>query len=548
MPPLVAVYLATPGKPQSFDTYPTRYLAVSLAERRDFDLDEWPEQLELAKPAYWIYRRAGHLYSAYPPGPALLAAPLWPLFRLAGFHADPAPVFALARTTAALYVAAAAALLHAALSRFGLVRAAGLTTLGFALGSGNLALASQDLWQHGPAELGLALALYGMVGDRPRDGWWCGFGLGLAAAMRPVLLSVAVVAALGWLAGHRGRGERREVLRFAAGFVLLPSVAALCNVAVFGSLIGGYSQELLGSAWRGQVLTALLGHVLSPSRGVLVFWPWVVFAVPGALALWRRAPRFGATLVAASLGFLLLVSLRAEWWAGHGYGPRYPLDVLPLVAFAAAAGIEGFRARAPREAVACVGLLIAFATLAQLPAFLGDEGTRWSGSPNVDRFPARLWDVADGQLAAGWNQWLEIPFSSYEVARLPHLVGDGVEDRRFPGDRFVACAAAGERGVLAFGPGHRFSAGRYVARFHLAVDQPGSAADCAAGSPAAILEITGNRGNPVWARTEEPACAGPVAAVELPFELERARRTELRIETTGAARVCASRIDLVRER
>ncbi|MBK7976872.1 MAG: hypothetical protein IPK07_27645 [Deltaproteobacteria bacterium] len=543
--PLLAAFVATPSRPQSFDTYGTRYLAVSLAERGDFDLDEWPEQLEIVKPAYWVHRHEGHLYNAYPPGASLFAAPLWPLFRLAGFHAKAAPVYALAKTAAAFAVALAAAVLQAALRRHGLARAAAPVAFGFALASGNLALASQDLWQHGPAELGLAIAVWALAERGPRDAAWLGFGLGFAALMRPMLLSVAGVTALVWLARHR---DRRSLVLLAAGLAAPLLVGAACNLAVFGTLVGGYSRELRGSIWQGNPLVALAGNAVSPSRGVLVFSPWLAALVPGVVLAVRRAPGLAATLLAPVAVFFVIVGMRVEWWAGHGYGPRYPLDVLPYLAFLTALAVDAALGAAPRAALALLAPLLTWGVLAQLPAFLGEEGRRWSGSPNVDQYPARLWSWSDGQLWSGWNEWLGIARDRYVVGRMHRVVGEVAPDARFGDEPFVACAPPGEsgRGYLAFGPGHRFGAGAWQASFRLAVDRAPQAGECAGAEPAAVVDVVSQGGVPVWARRAVPACAVGPETVKLAFVLEHAQPLELRVETSGSARVCASRIDVAR--
>ncbi len=543
--PLVAAFMATPSRPQSFDTYGTRYLAVSLAERGDFDLDEWPEQLEIVKPAYWVHRHEGHLYNAYPPGAALFAAPLWPLFRLAGFHAKAAPVYALAKTAAALAVALAAAVLHAALRRHGLARAAAPVAFAFALASGNLALASQDLWQHGPAELGLAIAVWALAERGRRDAAWLGFGLGLAALMRPMLLSVAAVTAMVWLARHR---DRRSLAALAIGMAAPLLVGAACNLAVFGTLVGGYSRELRGSIWQGKPLVALAGNAFSPSRGVLVFSPWLLALFPGVVLALRRAPALAATLLAPLAVFFAIVGLRVEWWAGHGYGPRYPLDVLPYLTFLAALAVEAALTAAPRAALAVLAPLVAWGVLAQWPAFLGEEGRRWSGSPNVDRYPERLWSWSDGQLFAGWNEWLGIARGRYVVGRMRRVVGEVGPDPRFTEEPFVACAPAGDtgRGYLAFGPGHRFGAGAWQASFRLAVDRGPRAGECAEAEPAAVVDVVSQGGVPVWARRSVSACGAGPETIRLPFTLEHGQPLELRIETSGSARVCASRIEVAR--
>ena len=77
---------------------------------------------------------------------------------------------------------------------------------------------------------------------------------------------------------------------------------------------------------------ALLGNLISPSRGIFVYSPVLVLAISGfALAIKIREGR------ALHLAFGLIVVMHwiavshfNMWWAGHSFGPRIMTNVVPL--------------------------------------------------------------------------------------------------------------------------------------------------------------------------------------------------------------------------
>ena len=80
---VVLVYTVNQRTVDSGDTLPTRYLPLSMLRELNFDLDEFPFLYEIKLP-YFLLQSKGHIVSAYPPWPALLAAPVYLLPVLGG--------------------------------------------------------------------------------------------------------------------------------------------------------------------------------------------------------------------------------------------------------------------------------------------------------------------------------------------------------------------------------------------------------------------------------------------------------------------------------
>ncbi len=103
---------------------------------------------------------------------------------------------------------------------------------------------------------------------------------------------------------------------------------------------------LLGISWP--TLDGLVGLLLSPARGLVVWVPLVVLAacfVPARRQL-PEAPGSWLALAAAPASLLLVISGAPNWSGGWFAGPRYLLPVLPLLFVLVAAGAERLGTRA----------------------------------------------------------------------------------------------------------------------------------------------------------------------------------------------------------
>jgi hypothetical protein len=151
---------------------------------------------------------------------------------------------------------------------------------------------------------------------------------------------------------------------------------------------------------------ALLGHLVSPSRGLFVYVPaaGVVFILV-ALA-WRVIPDRALAVVALAVcgAHLIVVSGFQVWWGGSSYGPRLLTGLLPwlvILAIQALAGVREWPASRYRAAMwACAVTAIA-GVLVNAPGAFSQAADTWNSTPtdvNVDL--GRLWDWRDPQFLA----------------------------------------------------------------------------------------------------------------------------------------------------
>ena len=80
------------------------------------------------------------------------------------------------------------------------------------------------------------------------------------------------------------------------------------------------------------MVAGLAGVLVSPSRGLFVYAPVLLFSVAG-LAAWlvrRRGGVLACAALAAAVGVATIAQF-SVWWGGHSFGPRLLTDVLPAV-------------------------------------------------------------------------------------------------------------------------------------------------------------------------------------------------------------------------
>src|SRR5262245_55526522 len=168
---IVIVYSSSDRDLGTYDTAPSAMMLLTLARREGVYLDRFRPILHDTNhvmPAFatpWH----GHILSRYPVAPAIVAQPLvipqiafldW--YRPAWDRA-PRQAFELCKTmgkwSMTVLMALAAVILHRLLIGLGLSRVALPAVIAAALGSNLWSVASQAMWQHGPAALALIAAV-----------------------------------------------------------------------------------------------------------------------------------------------------------------------------------------------------------------------------------------------------------------------------------------------------------------------------------------------------------------------------------------------------
>ena len=139
------------------------------------------------------------------------------------------------------------------------------------------------------------------------------------------------------------RERERALIYGAAGLIPALAVLATYDLIAFGTLLPiGYEHSAL---WQEQHSTgfmsltypqpdALWGLTFSPFRGLFLFAPVLLLAVPGMVLGLKRAWTRPVFIVvgAASLAFFLFIASSVMWWGGFSVGPRYLAPAIPLLA------------------------------------------------------------------------------------------------------------------------------------------------------------------------------------------------------------------------
>jgi hypothetical protein len=143
-----------------------------------------------------------------------------------------------------------------------------------------------------------------------------------------------------------------------------------------------HSKGVLG--FQVPSLINVLRLYFSPQRGLFFLSPWLILAVPGAVAIVRHSQlrRESVFLVLLIMGYSALISGFVDWRAGSSVGPRHLLPVVPfLVLLAGMSGELLTVLRLPRFlhdiflalilGLAVVSFGQVFAAQATFPWFLG---------------------------------------------------------------------------------------------------------------------------------------------------------------------------------
>jgi Dolichyl-phosphate-mannose-protein mannosyltransferase len=362
--------------------------------------------LTVDRPQYYIVPTVhpGEYAGAFGIGAGLVAVPVLTLASLFAHRGalDPGVLWYGGKLVAALCVAGSAVLVFRAALHLTSTRRALLVAIAYGLATNVWSLSSQQLYQHGPMELFLAAGALFIVrgldrrGSEPSgsvgcDFVWSGLAFGAAMFCRPTG-AVAIAAVLAYLAAS----NRRALFPFLAG--TLPGVAALAtsNTFLFGSPLR-FGQGIAGEAivlmktgspsvWQTPLWLGAAGALLSPSRGLFVFSPILLFSVGGAVVAFR-SERWRALrpLALATLAIWLVEFAHFDWWSGWSYGYRHVVDTCVFLALLLIPAVDLV---ARRRALPLVfGLLLAWSAGVQV----------------IGAFAYDLW---------GWNN----PVAGYEVA------------------------------------------------------------------------------------------------------------------------------------
>jgi len=288
----LAIYLQNGRFNESTDTFGNELLPISILEHGTLTFDQYfsdqgvapgsipaeyayrvSPELPNATLPWWFERIDNHVVTLYPIVPGLLNVPVFWAAKVAGVQLD-LNVVPLTHITTSVIAALSVLFIFLCLVQICQLRTAAFLTLSFAFATAVWSHNSRSINQHGTALLFITAALALLLARRPRLVPLAGLLLAVAVVTRPAdLIVVAPIAVYVY------RHHRHQFLPFVA----LSSLPAL--------LLAGYSWAYWGTPFalgQGQGLSgftapepavALLGLLVNPNRGLLVFSPIFLFAI-----------------------------------------------------------------------------------------------------------------------------------------------------------------------------------------------------------------------------------------------------------------------------
>ncbi len=346
--------------------------------------------------------------NTFGPVPALLAVPAFALtLRGRGDPLDhPLQSWQTAKFVASALVAGSVAFVYLAARFFTSRRKSVLIAVSYGLGTCVWSISSQALSQHPPNEFFLAMGTYFFVRSRRQRPWALASGLAYALAVASRPTSLVVVIAIGT---YLVLADRRSAALFVLGG--LPVAAALAGYQAYyhGSpfSVGRFAVDRqiavqkTGSAdiWGTPLWEGMAGLLISPSRGLFVFSPFLLLALPGLLYVWNDVRLESLRpLTVAIVALIIVASKWFDWWGGWCFGYRPLVDTMPLLAIMLVPAIDRLAARRIFDSI--FALLLAWSIAVQFVGAFAFDVVGWNArlqehAINMPPLSAPI-DVADG--------------------------------------------------------------------------------------------------------------------------------------------------------
>jgi len=412
-----AGYLITPPSSQVFsDSRWSIHLALSVIREGNLNLDEYQQMIDPTD--YAIQTIQGHQYSFFPIGAPLLAVPFVFIYNLfnPNTFALIARIHPVAQDIIASFYVALTAVLIYLIARLSLtVKQSLFITFIFAFCTSAWSTASRALWQHGPSMLFLSLALYLILLARNKP-WliqYASIPLAFSFVIRPTNAIPVFFLSFFILLYYR-----KYFVKYLLWSLTIALPYFVVNYMIYGMFISPYIFPYYHSTSIGidkflrPSISQLMGTLISPSRGLFVYSPVLLFSFFGIYYqlknLRSRYPEnmLDVFLVAIIISHYILISSFWHWWGGYSTGPRLFTDMIPYLIYFLIPAVC-FLSSSPKK-FTIPGLI--FLLLMLVSFFIHFRGATsdavyaWNNIPtSIDIRQARLWDWSDPPFLRGFS-------------------------------------------------------------------------------------------------------------------------------------------------
>lgn len=370
---------------------------ISLISEGDLNIDEYSERIKEVK-GYAVVDTNGHKFNFFPYGTSLINYPvtfLTKIFFDCDFSAEKDRVycsFKIAELNAKIFASLSVSLIFfIVLVLTSSYVTSFVLTFVFAFASPHLSNHAGGLWSHNISVFLITFTLLLMV-LKSRYSFVSSFALGLAYITRPTM-SLSVIGLSFYFFLSR---NMPDFIKFSFLGLLVFIAFLLFNSSIFGSYLPPYySANRLSLNTFGE---AYLGQLISPNRGLIVFFPMVVFSlIGGFLAFKNKCDILYRILFIMVIGYSLLYAAFPHWWMGWSYGPRIYAELLPYLIVLMIPAIDLIK---KYIIVRWIGLIfLAWSLFVQIAGVATNKPILWNAEPvNVDLYPNKIWSWQDMQI------------------------------------------------------------------------------------------------------------------------------------------------------
>jgi hypothetical protein len=373
------------------DTVPARHIPLSILREGNFDLDEF-SYLHKTPEMKGMTFTGQHYVSSYPIGAAIFALPFYVVSAIGKMPGNSWFTLELEKFAASFIVLASVIIFYFTLIRFVNRSAALIISIIYALATSSFSVSSQALWQHGPSQLSLTTALYCLVRGSKEPIWtsFAGFPAAFAVMCRPT--DALLVAPIGlYVLFHQPRQFPRFML------CAIPPILfqLVYNNRYFDNPFRTQFEVAQKDFWSTPIFEGLANILFSPSRGLFIYSPILIFAIIGMILSWRKS---GTLLLRyLSVGVVANVLLYSKffcWWGGYTYGPRLLADITPILCLFLIETKSLFTKSIFKIAFL---ILAAFSITAHAIGSYADH-MRWNADVDINLHPEVGWYWTDNQL------------------------------------------------------------------------------------------------------------------------------------------------------
>lgn len=400
---------------QSEDTLPAMFLPYSILQNGDIYLDPFYNQLLTKYPQpddkdyskgnvpFYLKKVNGHYLSAFTIITPILVLPIYFIPVLMGLQPVWANLIILSHISSAVIIGFSGWILYLILSRRLQLskQHVRIITLVYLFGTINYALISQALWQHGAVQLLLLLGLYFYLGNNISSYFFAGIFWGFAFLARPTALLPIVIFTGALILSHENLSIKlKNALSVSLGFVPAVLFFIWYNTRFYQSFTNqGYSDQLFTS-WLGDFPISFFGVWLSPSKGILVYSPVLIFGVIGWLLL-IKSKKVKTDDIAFLSGIIVLlhtlvISFWKHWYGGWSFGYRMSSDVIPFMTLMLIPFLQSDFFNKYKK---MLYLFLVISVLIQILAFIFYDGIWHAAYDRGFHDTSWLWSLSDSEFA-----------------------------------------------------------------------------------------------------------------------------------------------------